>query len=1411
MFMVWERRPRLLEDLCTLHVPASTGHRMFTALRRLPLLALTLVAVTACDENPNPTVVVGGLPDALAPVSVTTPKNTPIERFISVSTTGERSFTASVLSGPANGAIEVNASAAGVRVRYTPNTGFSGDDQLTYRVDDGVSSVDGIVNITVTNGVPTSETVFMRRPARSPVTIQVAGSDPDGDALTFEVVDAPSNGSLSTFGAAATVAGSAPAANPSLGQVTYTPDEGFLGDESFTYRANDGTDVSAPSTVFLTANRLPEATVAGGTPFVVARNAPTRISLAISDIDGDDVAVSLAAAPGSGTLGALETTSAGIDVLFTPPTGFTGDESFTLLLDDGLDQVEFVVPLNVVNTAPSAFNVTVAGFVGASVAVDLTGSDPDGDPLTFEILSGPAVGSLGTLTSTGPNTARVVYSPGAASAGNQTFTFRVGDGVSFSSAATATIALSTGEPIARDQAVTLDEDSSIDIILRGIDQQGADLTFTIVTPPANGSLGAITPLGPYAAQVTYTPTVNYNGTDFFTFTVFDGGLTSNVARVSITVVPDADDPPIVVGSPVETFTTHTNVPLQVAAARSAEPAVFVTGDLLSNFIDLDFDGLTASLVPGSVTAGAAVTVNPDGTFLYTPPVGRTADDTFDYTVTDGMTPVTRTVTVQFSGTAWFVDDTYGGASDGTPAAPFTSLAAAAGASGPNDIVFVYAGNTGVTPLAGGFGFQAGQQLVGEPVGLTTGLGTVVAASAAARPVVTNAGGAGATLADGAVLSGIDFDATSGAGLAATGVAGAAVTSVSITNAGGAGIDLDAPTGTWAFNSVSVSGSAAGALDIDGGSATITGDPSLTSAAGRSVEISAVTGGSVTLSGPIADTGLGIRIDNNTGGVFTLSGASKVVNTGANPAVTLSNNAGATVAFTGGGLDIDVTSAAGFSATGGGTVTVEGAGNSVAATTGTPVTVQNTTIGAGGVTFVSVAADGAVNGIVVDGTGAGPFSVTGVGSTDGSGGTVTNVTGDAVVLNATGAVSLANMVLGDPTAVLGQTPDATNLVGGVGIRATDVTGAPGLTLSNVLVSRTASHGLDGIRVTGLSVTGSDFLNIGDGPGDDAMRFGTLGAADGLFGSATISGTVLDGFSAHGILLENETGALTMTVSGVTISNNQAGVAIGNGQDGIRMNPGGTATMVIDVTGTSTFSTMRGSGVFANPQANSTLDLTVNGNAFDDTDTGAGAITLIPQDAAVARARFANNTVLDAVGYGIYLESAGGSDLDGWVDANTVGDGSFGSGTGGDAIAVIHASTGTSRFLVENNVLTSHGGTGIFAYNEETGVAADVDAHTTLQGNSVSAPENISTPGILLQSFLDVTFCADVTGNTSAASAGASGIEVLQSGASIFQMLGLGAAAVDVYLAGANTSTAASNGGTYVDAPAACSTPTPPTVP
>ena len=116
-----------------------------------------------------------------------------------------------------------------------------------------------------------------------------------------------------------------------------------------------------------------------------------------------------------------------------------------------------------------------------------------------------------------------------------------------------------------------------------------------------------------------------------------------------------------------------------------------------------------------------------------------------------------------------------------------------------------------------------------------------------------------------------------------------------------------------------------------------------------------------------------------------------------------------IAFTPGtggtGLDIQTSSGAGFSATGGGTVTVtdpaDAATNSISTASGTALNVVNTTIGAAGLTFESIGANGAASGIILNTTGTvGGLTVTGVGNTLGFGGTITNTTGAGVSLTNT---------------------------------------------------------------------------------------------------------------------------------------------------------------------------------------------------------------------------------------------------------------------------------------------------------------------------------------------------------------------------------------------------------------------------
>jgi uncharacterized repeat protein (TIGR01451 family) len=143
-------------------------------------------------------------------------------------------------------------------------------------------------------------------------------------------------------------------------------------------------------------------------------------------------------------------------------------------------------------------------------------------------------------------------------------------------------------PIAFDQnglngtvAITTNEDPAVPpvITLQGQDPDGSALTFSIVAPPTNGSLGSIGSVscvsGVCSANVTYTPNANYNGPDSFTFKVNDGTANSNeVGTVSITVNPVNDAPTFTVpGNPasVNEDAGAQSVPSFITGVRPAQP------------------------------------------------------------------------------------------------------------------------------------------------------------------------------------------------------------------------------------------------------------------------------------------------------------------------------------------------------------------------------------------------------------------------------------------------------------------------------------------------------------------------------------------------------------------------------------------------------------------------------------------------------------------------------------------------------------------------------------------------------------------------------------------------------------------------------------------------------------------------
>ena len=173
------------------------------------------------------------------------------------------------------------------------------------------------------------------------------------------------------------------------------------------------------------------------------------------------------------------------------------------------------------------------------------------------------------------------------------------------------------QPVANDDSFTVTTGKSYSSSIPGVlandlNGVGSLLVSTLVTGPSHGTVALST-----NGSFIYTPAAAYLGSDSFTYADSDGSNTSPPATVSITIVPN-----VAPDTAADYFTYTANTPLAVAA-----PGV------LTNDVDANGDGFFASLVSGP-NYGTLI-LNTNGGFTYTPSTNFTGLDQFVYTANDG--------------------------------------------------------------------------------------------------------------------------------------------------------------------------------------------------------------------------------------------------------------------------------------------------------------------------------------------------------------------------------------------------------------------------------------------------------------------------------------------------------------------------------------------------------------------------------------------------------------------------------------------------------------------------------------------------------------------------------------------------------------------------------------------------------
>ncbi|HGS5641885.1 TPA: tandem-95 repeat protein [Vibrio parahaemolyticus] len=510
---------------------------------------------------------------------------------------GELTFS---VSGNSNVLVSIENGIATI----SPTADWNGSEILTFKATDpSGESVSQTVNFTVAPVVDI-EADSTNVVEDTPTIINVLGNDTfegKDKVVSLDAENGPKNGTVIVN---------------NDGTVTYTPNDNYVGKDTFTYIVTSG-GVSESTTVEVNVTPVNDAPVAKDD--IATTQEDTAVTIDVlpndTDVDGDKLSIQSASVPEA--QGKVEIVDG--KLVFTPAENFNGDAEITYTVTDGAltDQATVKVTVNAVNDTPVvesniADQALAEDFTPYTIDLNTAFSDVDNvdGELTFSVsgnsnIQVAIVNGIATIT------------PTADWNGSETLTFTATDpsGESISQTVNFTVA-----PVA--DSVTVVEDTPTIIKVLGNDTfEGDDKVVSLDTNngPANGTV-SINPDG----SVTYTPNDNYHGTDSFTYIVTSGGV-SESTTVSVDVTPVNDAP----------------VAKDDIATTQEDTAVTI--DVLSN--DTDVDGDKLSIQSATVPEAQGKVEIVDGKLVFTPAENFNGQAEITYTVTDGQLTDEAKVTV----------------------------------------------------------------------------------------------------------------------------------------------------------------------------------------------------------------------------------------------------------------------------------------------------------------------------------------------------------------------------------------------------------------------------------------------------------------------------------------------------------------------------------------------------------------------------------------------------------------------------------------------------------------------------------------------------------------------------------------------------------------------------------------------
>ena len=242
------------------------------------------------------------------------------------------SFT--ILQYPTKGTVSSNGNSI---FTYSPDANYVGSDSFTFKATDsfGDSNI-ATATISVTDTAPVGTAQNLNTHFNTALPITISASDADNDPLTYAIVAPPVNGSLS---------GTAP-------NLIYTPNNAYVGSDSFTFKANDGALDSNVATISISVTDT--APAATSQSITATSGIATVVTLAGTDADSDPLTFAIVTPPANGTL-----TGTAPNMTYTANASFSGSDTFMFKTNDGaLDSTPAIISITVNAPVPTISGIT---------------------------------------------------------------------------------------------------------------------------------------------------------------------------------------------------------------------------------------------------------------------------------------------------------------------------------------------------------------------------------------------------------------------------------------------------------------------------------------------------------------------------------------------------------------------------------------------------------------------------------------------------------------------------------------------------------------------------------------------------------------------------------------------------------------------------------------------------------------------------------------------------------------------------------------------------------------------------------------------------------------------------------------------------------------------------------------------